>query len=96
MKTYKLSEAEDIIIGEKGSHERDVYEANVRIELLGYEIRKIRKNLNLTQSQLGEKIGVKKAQISKLENNTASVNISTLINVFRALGKDVRINLLNI
>lgn len=35
-------------------------------------IKQARLELKLTQEQLGEIVGVKKAQISKLENNTNS------------------------
>lgn len=40
---------------------------------------------NLTQEQLGELVGVQRAQISKMENNTGNVTISTLMKIFGAL-----------
>jgi len=38
-----------------------------------------------TQEQLGKKIGVQKAQISKLKNNTTNVTLDTILRVFTAL-----------
>ena len=40
---------------------------------------------HLTQEQLGERIGVKKAQISKLERGKG-ITIATMSRVFKALG----------
>jgi len=38
-------------------------------------------------------IGVKKAQISRLENNTGNVTIETILKVFNALGAKVNFNI---
>lgn len=92
---YTLSEVKDKVLGEVGTVSRDAYEKELEIELLGYTIKKIREQQKLTQTQLGERIGVKKAQISKLENNTSNVTINTLVKVFRALGKNLKIQLYN-
>ena len=40
---------------------------------------------NLTQQQLGEKIGVKKSQISRLEKGR-SVSVASMARVFKAMG----------
>ncbi len=48
-------------------------------------IKNIRKERNLTQSELGELIGVQKAQISKLENGASNVTIGTIVKIFDAL-----------
>ena len=44
-----------------------------------------RKKQHITQEQLGERIGVKKAQISRLENGHG-ITISTMSRIFKALG----------
>lgn len=69
MKTYTLEEMTDKHIGKKGTPKRDVFENELRLDLLGHKIREIRQERNLTQEQLGELVGVKKAQISKIENS---------------------------
>ena len=48
-------------------------------------IKQARKKRKLTQSQLGEMIGVKKSQISKLENGINNATIDTVLKVFEAL-----------
>ncbi len=52
---------------------------------LGEAIKKARIEQNLTQEQLGERIGVKRAQISRLERGY-SITIPTMRRVFKALG----------
>ena len=92
MKTYKLSEAEDLLIGLKGTLERDQYEFELKTELIGEMIKKVRKDRKLTQEQLGKLVGVKKAQISRLENNTKNVTVETIIRIFNAMKAEVNFN----
>ena len=94
MKTYSLSEMEDKYIGKKGTKERDEYEYELRMDLLGQMIRTTRKEKNLTQEKLGELIGVNKSQISKLENNANSATIETIIRVFKALKADINFDVI--
>jgi HTH-type transcriptional regulator/antitoxin HipB len=97
MKRYSLSEAEDRLIGVKGTPERDNYEFELKLELIGDMIQAARKERNLTQEQLGQLVGVKKAQISRLENNATNVTIDTILKVFNALEAKVsfKVELLN-
>jgi plasmid maintenance system antidote protein VapI len=92
MKKYKLSEAEDLLIGKKGTPERDEYEFELKTELIGDMIKTVRKERKLTQEQLGELIGVKKSQISRLENNTKNITVETIIRVFNAMQAEVNFN----
>ena len=92
MKSYKLSEAEDLLIGLKGTPERDEYEFELKTELIGDMIKKVRKNRKLTQEQLGDLVGVKKSQISRLENNTKNVTVETIIRIFNAMKAEVNFN----
>lgn len=90
MRTYRLEELTDQYIGKKGTKEREEFENELRLDLLGYEIKKARKHRNLTQEQLGELVGVKKAQISKIENSTTDARFSTIMKVFKVLGAKVK------
>ena len=90
MKMMTLDELKNKDIGEIGTPERDKYEFDLRMELLGEMIKSVRKERKLTQQQLGELIGVQKSQISKLERNTKNVTIETILKVFRALKANVR------
>lgn len=97
LKTYTLDQVKDDIIGKRGTPARDVYEFELNLELLGEMIRVTRQQRNLTQEQLGELIGVQKAQISKLEKNANNVTVETILKVFNALKAKVnfRIELQN-
>ena len=90
MKMMTLDQMKDKDIGTIGTPERDKYEFDLRMELLGDMIKSVRKERNLTQEQLGELIGVQKSQISKLERNTKNVTIETILKVFRALKANVK------
>lgn len=92
MKRYTLEQTKDDLIGKIGTSERDQYEFELKLELIGDMIQEARKRRNMTQQQLGELIGVKKAQISRLENNTGNVTIETILKVFNALEAEVNFN----
>jgi HTH-type transcriptional regulator / antitoxin HipB len=62
----------DKYIGKVGSAERENYEYELRMDVLGRMIKTARQERNLTQEQLGELVGVQKSQISKLESSTNS------------------------
>lgn len=85
MKTYTLQEVQDELIGKLGTAERDKFEYELKMDLIGKAIRRSRQERQLTQEELGELIGVQKAQISKLENNASNATIDTLIRIFSAL-----------
>lgn len=93
MKTYTLDEAKDELIGKTGTPEREQYEFELKLELVGDMIQQARKQRNLTQEELGKLIGVKKAQISRLENNTGNITLETVLKVFNALGAKVNFNI---
>lgn len=85
MKTISLSELKDKTLGKVGTPKRDQYEQELRVEILAEQIKQLRKERNLTQEQLGKLVGVQRAQISKLENNTGNITITTLMKIFSAL-----------
>ena len=58
---------------------------------IGKAIRQTRQERNLTQKELGKLIGVKKAQISRIEKNTSNVTMDTLLRVFTALKAKVKL-----
>jgi DNA-binding XRE family transcriptional regulator len=90
MKMMSLEELKDRDIGTVGTPERDQYEFDLKMEILGEMIKSVRKERHLTQEQLGELIGVQKSQISKLERNTKNVTIETILKVFNALKANVK------
>jgi HTH-type transcriptional regulator/antitoxin HipB len=76
-------------LGNTGTARRDKFENELRVDLLGQAIKQARQELNLTQEQLGEMVGVQKAQISKIENSAKSARLETILKVFEAMGAKV-------
>ena len=89
IKTKSLSEMKDKYIGKPGTQERDEYEYELRMDVLGKMIKTARQERHMTQEELGKLIGVQKAQISKLENSANSATIDTIIKVFKALKAEI-------
>lgn len=92
IKTQTLSEMKDKYIGKTGTKERDAYEYELRMDVLGRMIKSVRKERNLTQEELGKLVGVQKSQISKLESSANSATIETIIKVFKALKAEINFN----
>ena len=97
MKTFTLDEVTDKIVGKIGTENRDKFEYDLQMDLIGNAIKETRKKRKLTQEDLGKLIGVQKAQISRLENNASNATIDTLMRVFSALKATVKfqVELLN-
>lgn len=89
MKFISLEESKDINLGKVGTPFRDAYEEEVRKALddyrIGEAIKAERKRQGLTQEQLGERMGVHKAQVSKLEKGHSPA-YSSIVRAFQALG----------
>jgi HTH-type transcriptional regulator / antitoxin HipB len=92
LKIYTFEEAKDKHLGKIGTEKRDRYEYELRLDLLGEMIKRARKERHLTQSELGELIGVQKSQISRIEKNAKNVTIETILRVFNALKAKVNFN----
>lgn len=84
MKLYTHDEMLDRIVGKKGTVRRDTMEAELQTYLIGEAIKQARKEKKMTQEQLGELMGVRRAQISKIENGQ-NLTISTILRAFKAL-----------
>lgn len=91
-RTYSLTEMKDKYIGKVGTTERDEYEYELRMDVLGKMIKSARQERHLTQEELGKLVGVQKAQISKLESSANSATIDTILKVFRALKAEINFN----
>ena len=89
MKLYPLEEVLDGHFGKIGTPERDTFEKEVTDAVnafrLGEVVRERRLDQNLTQEELGRRMGVKKSQISKLERGD-DMSLRSMRRVFRALG----------
>lgn len=89
MKTYTFDEVKDELLGKVGTSERDEHESKVAEAVnafrLGEVVRERRLDQNLTQEELGKRMGVKKSQVSKLERGD-DMSLRSMRRVFRALG----------
>jgi HTH-type transcriptional regulator/antitoxin HipB len=92
LKEYTLDQAKDKHLGKIGSEKRDKYEYELKLDILGDMIKQTRKERHLTQSELGELVGVQKSQISRIERNAKNVTLETILKVFRALKAKVNFN----
>ena len=89
LKTVSLETMISKHIGERGTPKREAFENELRIDLLGEAIKQARLERQLTQQELGELVGVQKAQISKIENSIKNTRFETILKVFNALGTRV-------
>jgi len=92
LRTKSLDEMIDKHIGKEGTEKRDAFEEELRLDILGQTIKRIREEKHMTQAQLGDLIGVKRAQISKIENNLTDARFETILKVFRALNAKINFN----
>lgn len=92
MKFYTHEEIKDEFIGKPGTPERERYEEQLEMFLIGDAIKQARLKKNLTQEDLGKLVGVQKAQISRIENGK-NLTISTVIRLFKAMGISARLEI---
>lgn len=90
MKLIPADDMKDKLWGKRGTLEREAMENQLKEEVnayfVGEAIRKARLAQKLTQEELGELIGVQRAQISKLEKGKSVITLPTMSRVFKALG----------
>ncbi len=83
----------DIKYGKIGTEKRDDFEERAQYFVISEMLKAARKEANMTQEQLAEKVGTKKSYISRLENGKCDIQLSTLYRIFEfGLGK--RVNLM--
>ena len=61
---------------------------------IGLILRQEREKSGLTQEELAKKIRTTKSAISRIENHSEDIKLSTLLKVAKALGKNLSIKLL--
>jgi len=93
LKLYSLDDITDKYIGKPGTPKRDAFEYELRLDIIGEAIKQARKERHLTQEELGRLVGVKKAQISKIENSLTDARFDTIMKVFKALNAKINFNI---
>lgn len=82
----------DLQYGKVGTKARDDFEAKAQYFIISEVLKAARKEANMTQEQLAEKVGTKKSYISRLENGKCDIQLSTLYRIFEfGLGKKVNL-----
>ena len=69
--------------------ERLGFDASSEAYLLTSQIRNRRKELELTQAQLAERIGVKKSYITRIESGNVDIRLSSFIRILKGLDLDL-------
>ena len=96
MKLHTLDEMTDKYIGPIGTPKRDEFEGRLADELHAYHvgeaIKQAREAQSLTQAQLGERMGVHKAQVCRIESGK-SITLASMMRAFRALGVQVALDM---
>lgn len=85
MKLYTHDEMLDRVVGKVGNPRRDAMDAELQSYLIGEAIKQARKEKKLTQSQLGDLMGVQRAQISRIEKGH-NLTVGTIVRAFKAMG----------
>jgi DNA-binding XRE family transcriptional regulator len=84
----------NIKYGEIGTKQRDDFEERAQYFVISEMLKEARKEAQITQGQLAEKIGTKKSYISRIENGRCDIQLSTLYRIFEfGLGKQVKLSI---
>ena len=80
----------DVQYGKIGTKKRDEFELKAQYFVISEILKEARREAELTQQQLAEKVGTKKSYISRLENGKCDIQLSTLYRIFEeGLGRKV-------
>ena len=82
----------DIKYGKIGAEKRNQFEEKAQYFVISEMLKEARKEANMTQEQLAEKIGTKKSYISRLENGKCDIQLSTLYRIVEfGLGRKINV-----
>jgi DNA-binding XRE family transcriptional regulator len=80
--------------GKKGTASREKFQEEFETFRIGVLIQEARKDRNLTQQQLADKVGTTKSYISRIENDASDIRLSTLMRIIRdGLGGSLKLSL---
>ena len=92
-----ITPIEDLIaedFGAIGTPEREQFDIECDAFIIGEQLREERLRAGLSQEQLATRIGTKKSFISRVERGHADIQLSTLVKLFRGLGRNVCVRIL--
>lgn len=80
--------------GKRGTKAREKYEEEFEQFKIGVMLQEMRKEKGLTQEQLAKKCGTTKNYISRIENNSSDIRLSTIMRIFReGFGTTLRLSI---
>lgn len=93
-KARSFEELLDIKYGKIGNKKRDEFEEKAQYFVISEMLKQARKEANMTQEELADKVGTKKSYISRLENGKCDIQLSTLYRIFEfGLGKNINLSI---
>ena len=96
MKLTSLDELKDRDLGPVGTPKRDEFERKLADEIHAYHvgeaIKQARESQSLTQAELGERMGVQRSQVCRIESGK-SITLASMMRAFRALGVKVALDM---
>ena len=92
--TRTLDQILDKKYGKKGKTKREEWEQQFEAFRLGVLLEEARTKLGMTQKELAEKCGTNKSYISRIENNSSDIRLSTLMKIIqKGLGGHLKLTL---
>ena len=94
MNTKSWKQIKDDVYGKVGTERRDQLDRDFESFKIGLQLRKVREEKNLTQSELAEIVNKKREYISRIENNGSNLTLKTLFDIVeKGLGGKVKISI---
>jgi DNA-binding XRE family transcriptional regulator len=91
-KAKTFDELLDVQFGKVGTKRRDEFDKRAQYFVISEMLKEARREANLTQEELAERVGTKKSYISRLENGSCDIQLSTLYRIFEeGLGRKVSV-----
>ncbi|MDR2962541.1 MAG: helix-turn-helix domain-containing protein [Bacteroidales bacterium] len=94
IKNDNLTSIDDImdnLYGKVGTPEREAFRSEAYTHCVGEVIHEIRKAEKISQSELANRVGLKKSYISKIEKGIIEPSVSTFYRIANALGRSVEL-----
>lgn len=89
-----LDEILDQKYGQRGATKREHWEQEFEAFHLGVLLEQARLKLGMTQEELAQKCGTNKSYISRIENNSSDIRLSTLMKIIQqGLGGHLKLTL---
>ena len=82
-KVTTLDQILDKKYGKKGRPKREQWEQQFEAFRLGVLLEEARTKLGMTQEELADKCGTNKSYISRIENNSSDIRLSTLMKIIQ-------------